>query len=37
VAKHWRILGAVLGIGAFLFGLALIALAIGTEFSQFTR
>jgi len=37
VQRRWRILGAVLGICAFLFGLFLIALALGTELSQFTR
>jgi cytochrome b subunit of formate dehydrogenase/5-methylcytosine-specific restriction endonuclease McrA len=34
IALRWRIIGGVFGIGAFLLGIALIALAIRTELSQ---
>lgn len=37
MALRWRILGTVLGISAFLFGIALILLAIGTEIFNITH
>lgn len=35
VAFHWRLIGAIIGLGLFVFGIVLIALALTTEIGQF--